>query len=252
MSLVGKYQIGIFFAVTIIFSAVISALAALLGDDSFTILIVLSPTLTALVMTALVSGRAGLRELFVDRLVQRFGWRWLLIALCLVPLLAGAASWAYALIADVPFALATTSLLPYAIVVFVIAIGEEFGWRGYATHELQKRHSPLVAGLIVGAVWALWHFPGSLIGVGTPLETPFLLFAAWVLGAAVIMSWIYAHTKSVVPAILFHAAANASFIYLPFLPENIGSIWPFAALTGVTWAFVVGVFTLRMGNTNSR
>ena len=43
--------------------------------------------------------------------------------------------------------------------LFAGPLGEELGWRGFAQNELQKKHSPLTASLIVGFWWGLWHLP---------------------------------------------------------------------------------------------
>ena len=38
-------------------------------------------------------------------------------------------------------------------------LGEEAGWRGFATSRLQLRFTPVVTALIVGFMWANWHIP---------------------------------------------------------------------------------------------
>ena len=51
-------------------------------------------------------------------------------------------------------------LFALRLVVPVFApIGEEPGWRGFALPRLQRRHSPLVATLMLGVVVAAWHLP---------------------------------------------------------------------------------------------
>ncbi len=36
---------------------------------------------------------------------------------------------------------------------------EEYGFRGYMLPKLQSRYSALVAGIITGAAWTVWHYP---------------------------------------------------------------------------------------------
>ncbi|QTD40454.1 CPBP family intramembrane glutamic endopeptidase [Sporosarcina sp. Te-1] len=38
-------------------------------------------------------------------------------------------------------------------------LGEELGWRGFALLELQKKYPPLLASIIIGFWWGLWHLP---------------------------------------------------------------------------------------------
>ena len=43
---------------------------------------------------------------------------------------------------------------------------EEFGWRGIALPLLQRKMAPFWAGLTLGVIHAVWHFPAFLIGGG--------------------------------------------------------------------------------------
>jgi membrane protease YdiL (CAAX protease family) len=96
----------------------------------------------------------------------------------------------------------------------IIAVGEEYGWRGYALPGLQRRYSALTAALIVGFVHWIWHSPASLIDTGVPLETPFWLFGLFVVALSVMMTSIFnASTGAVGLTILFHFASNAAFAF---------------------------------------
>lgn len=52
-------------------------------------------------------------------------------------------------------ALSAVTLLNF----FTGPLAEEFGWRGYLLGWLCRRWSPVLAGLIIGPIWALWHVP---------------------------------------------------------------------------------------------
>jgi len=132
--------------------------------------------------------------------------------------------------------LRTTQLMPQIMVIALIAVGEEIGWRGYALPWLQQRYSALTASLILGVVWGFWHYPGSLIGVAVPSGMPFSAFMLWVVLATILMTWVYNHTQSILLAIIMHATANAAFNYLPLLPEftgRMGSFWLLLGLLGL-------------------
>jgi CAAX amino terminal protease family. len=112
---------------------------------------------------------------------------------------------------------------------------EEPGWTGFAQPRLQRLHGPLVGGLILGSLWALWHLPGFLIPSqdlsdipprGTVLD--FAVFALALIGLRLIIMWVVNKTRnSVLMAILVHASWNtfyaASLVRLFRAPAVLGS-----------------------------
>jgi membrane protease YdiL (CAAX protease family) len=93
------------------------------------------------------------------------------------------------------------------ILFFALAIGEEIGWTGYATDSLQERWSALTAGIILGLVSMLGHYP-SMIEQGRSLA-----WIAWstfgITGWRTLAVWLYNNTgRSVFAVILFHAMTN--------------------------------------------
>lgn len=157
--------------------------------------------------------------------VRRIGLRWYAVVLLLYPALNVLAMAGGVLAGDaVPaFEQATelaadpASILPYAVFVLVFGpIPEELGWRGYALDGLQAHQSALVASLILGAVWAVWHVPLFLmegtyqaeLGV---LTLQFWQFMAGVVVTSILYTWIYNNTgRSILGAILFHFSGNFS------------------------------------------
>ncbi|HXV93864.1 MAG TPA: CPBP family intramembrane glutamic endopeptidase [Pseudonocardia sp.] len=52
----------------------------------------------------------------------------------------------------------TLALLPVAMFLDAGALLEENGWRGFALPALLRRHTPVVASLVLGLAWASWHY----------------------------------------------------------------------------------------------
>jgi membrane protease YdiL (CAAX protease family) len=97
---------------------------------------------------------------------------------------------------------------------FIAAAGEELGYMGYIIDPMQDRWSALTTCLIVGPVWAIWHFP-SMIQLG---QTPTLM--AWgflaTVGFRILYVWLYNNTeRSVFGVITFHAIANTGRTIFP-------------------------------------
>lgn len=134
-------------------------------------------------------------------------------------------------------------LIPLLFVLFfILAIGEEVGWTGYATDPLQDRWSALTTGIILGLVTALWHFV-PLIQMG---RTP-IWIAWWSLGSIsirILTVWLYNNTgRSLFAGIVFHAMNNLSFALFP----NYGSHWD-PAVAGVITAIVAVIVAFLWGS----
>lgn len=236
-----QHQLKIFFAITLIFSAGLAAIATAIGNTDMTILTVFSPSLAAIAITAWVSGRPGIKQLLIGQSSNKVSFGWVAIAIFSIPLIAVIAIAVYSFFGGPPLALRSTTIFPQIILIFLISFGEEYGWRGFALPLLQEKFSALNASLILGLVWGIWHFPGYLIGVGVPLYMPFIMFLLWVIAATILMTWVHNHTQNVLMAVLMHSAANATFNYLPLLPEFVGQLTSFSVFLVVLLAVTIFV-----------
>jgi membrane protease YdiL (CAAX protease family) len=110
------------------------------------------------------------------------------------------------------FSFATPFIL--FVVFFIAAIGEELGWSGYAIDPLQDRFGALGGALVLGVVWAVWHFI-PLLSVKRSTEW----IAWWLFGTLalrVIITWLYNNTgRSVFIAVIFHAMFNVTWQLFP-------------------------------------
>jgi membrane protease YdiL (CAAX protease family) len=104
-------------------------------------------------------------------------------------------------------------LLSYlATYVFVVVLGgplfEEIGWRGFALARMEALHGPLLASVILGVLWALWHLPEFLVpswaassGGGGILGIA--LFIVTAITFTIVITWVFNNTRaSVLLAIL--------------------------------------------------
>jgi len=84
---------------------------------------------------------------------------------------------------------------------------------------LQRLHGPLVGGLILGGLWALWHLPGFLIPSQKLTDIPprgtvldFVVFSLALIGLRFVIMWVVNNTRgSVLMAILTHASWNTFY-----------------------------------------
>jgi membrane protease YdiL (CAAX protease family) len=103
-----------------------------------------------------------------------------------------------------------------AMMAFTLIIGplpEEIGWRGYLLDQLQTRWSALTAGIMVGFLNWIWHFPLFLLpGYFDAFRfvSPSMLQMFFVVLPAVFLyTWVYNNTnRSILAVILFHFAGN--------------------------------------------
>ena len=92
---------------------------------------------------------------------------------------------------------------------------EELGWRGYAFPLLQKAMAtPLHAAILIGVLWALWHFPRDVpyLLAGQAWSTFLAGQVIYMIGpvaSSIIIAWFFNRTGgSVIPAILLHGLSN--------------------------------------------
>ncbi len=134
--------------------------------------------------------------------------RWFWIALGLAPLIYALTTLCLRLLGHAGSPVVNWPLLPaLAIMMFLLAIGEEAGWTGYLLDPLQRRFGALGASLIIAIPWWLGHIPSIIAIGGTAMD-----IAWWLPGAIamrVLMTWLYNGAgQSVLAVILFHTMLN--------------------------------------------
>jgi membrane protease YdiL (CAAX protease family) len=212
------------------------------GFEPLYLLGLLGPLIGAVVTSSLHAG--GLHELML-RITRIPRTRWWLVALGL-PLAIGAVTLAGALLiatfgigfaterdfgAFTGFPL-TSPVVLWLLLVVVDGFGEETGWRGFLQSQLQRRRSPILASLLVGGAWALWHWPAFLI-CDTYRALPIAVlpvFFIGILAGSVFLAWLYDRSGG---SILVVAVWHGTYNLLS------GSAGARGALAAIETAFVI-------------
>jgi len=210
----------------------------------FFVLMLLGPSTSGLALTAVLDGRAGLHELWMRLTRWRVGPQWYAVALLTTPLLVLAILWP--LSAFVSPAFAPRFQAAFFALGLVVGSFEEIGWTGFATPRLLHDHSPPMAGALLGLGWALWHLVADATGnISTMGIAWFAWFAVFWMAALpayrILMTWVYANSKSVLLAVLMHAGYTGwLFVLYPATSFGQGLVWQagFAASLWVAAAIV--------------
>ena len=165
------------------------------------------PALAAIVVTAVTDGRAGVSALLSRTVRRRVPIPWYLVAIGLPALLALLAASLDVWFGSAILRVGRLTVLDFLLVVLVV--GEELGWRGYALPKLLEKLSPLVASVVLGVLWGLWHLPTFVIP-GTPqYGHPFAAFVLLTTAYSILLTFLFLHTRgSVLLATLFHGSIN--------------------------------------------
>ncbi len=197
------------------------------------------PLVAALFLVGREKGFDGIKRLLKRGLDYRFGKVWWLVILVLLPApIVISYIISISIEGVVPPSLAEQQLqgqylfLPLAYFAVLFTSGpfqEEFGWRGYALPRLQSMYSPFVASLILGFIWAAWHFPQFLVPpekTGMFYITPIWTFTLTVMASAFTYTWVYNHTNgSILAVLLLHAQGNMLYWLFPVVYTATGYWW---------------------------
>lgn len=247
-SFVRKHQLAAFFA--LVFSLLLASIPlAAIEPALIPFILVLLPALSAIVVSAVIDGKSGVKALLSLLGIWRVGLRWYIVALGL-PAVISLTAMSLAILLGTPVIERSSSAIFFlSPMLFVLAIGEELGWRGFALPRLMESRSAFSASLILGAAWAIFHWPLFLPGQMLAAEgASILTHSPTVIVLAILYTWIYQHTRgNVLMAVLFHGAFNTfNPIFLGRVDQSLGA-WLSLALWGGTALVVVIAFGPNLG-----
>lgn len=134
------------------------------------------------------------------------------------------------------------------------ALGEEIGWRGYLVPKLLERYQPNQVSIIVGLIWAVWHFPIMITGdygSQTPILYQLICFTLMLIGVNFVYTWFRIKSDSMWTGVLLHTAGN---LYLFHVFEDLtldtGNTPFYAGETGAVfalWGVILIMLFLKFG-----
>ena len=179
----------------------------------------LGPAVAAVVVTGWTMGQPGVRDLGARMARWLVPLRWWLAAVSPVVFLGlGLAAMAAAGQALPDLAnfgrfsgIPAIGLAGVLLLIFVGALGEETGWRGYALPQLQHRFSPLASSLILAGLWFGWHLPQFWV-IATYRDFAPVQYVGMFCGlacGAVVLTWLYNRSGgSILLVAVWHALYN--------------------------------------------
>ena len=221
------------------------------------------PSISGIVMTALVSGRKGLRDFASRLLVWRLDARWY-AALLIAPAALSAALIALSIISPTFLPGILTSNDRLSLVLISLAVGasagifEELGWTGFVIPTLRRSHGMLATGLIVGVFWSAWHlFPNiwaaRAAAGGLPMSIHMTgiivgIFIGYLTAFRVVMVWVYDATDSIAMSVLMHVSITFGLLALNPLSISGTHLLVFSfAFAAALWIVVAMIALLGRG-----
>lgn len=214
------------------------------------------PAISAIILTAIVDGKVGLRDYFGRIVKWRVDFRFYLIVI-LLPLILRLLPYGIAFLfgGDLP---------KFSSISFIAALGifigyllrtsgvEELGFRGFAQHNMRKKFGPVRTSIVIGVLWFFWHLPlylwiSGVSQFGKNLVTGVLTQVA----ITFLFTWVYDRTQSIFLPMLLHASINFFGTVLDAgIPHPSGSLifdiaWPVSYL-------LVGVYLILHKKTENR
>ncbi|TNF38457.1 MAG: CPBP family intramembrane metalloprotease [Deltaproteobacteria bacterium] len=264
-----RHQLTAYFALTFLISW--AAILASFGLDGLPanpdqahalgMALLLGPCGASLILTALVRGRAGFRELWTRLKRWRIGGRYYALALLAAPI--------SALLTLLVLSAFDAQFTPKVLTAadkggllltglgagLFIALFEELGWTGFAVPRLLERHGVLFSGAVTGLLWGLWHFPpfwqADSFSAGLPLLLLLARLFSWIVAFRVLMVWLYRRTESLLAVILMHASLVVCMIALEPPLDGSALLTYILSWTAVLWA-VVAIGGLALGRVGPR
>jgi len=184
----------------------------------------LGPAISAIIMTAVIDGKNGVRSLLKRAVKWRVNIVWWLVALYFWWLVCSilAATYGFTSIKNIATGFAISLInLPGLILIIQLPtlligmFGEELGWRGFALPRLLNKYNPIISSLLLALLWMFWHAPLAVFQEwrgNLPIDQFLLHYMLLIVPMTLIITYFFKKVKgSVLLAMVFHASINLTF-----------------------------------------
>jgi uncharacterized protein len=178
-----------------------------------------APTLSALILAAVLGGSASVKSLFAT-FARPFAVIWLIVATLMIPAVAlvlalilpifGYTGWPVT-IRDILVSVPVALFGSWQLFKNTGPLGEELGWRGYALPRLLQKWNALTASMLLGLMWTLWHIPAFFLAeVMGQSFGGFLWWALDTFAFTIVITWLYlrANSNVLVAGLIPHFVIN--------------------------------------------
>jgi len=258
-SIFKRHSVTLFFVLTFLIALVMMVPVMLTGIGWFALIAASSSSIAGLIAAALTGGKEGLKQLLSGFTRWRCSPLWYILAI-LIPaailIIALGSTAAFGIQFQFQWTVGWAMLIPTFLLTTIQAgLGEEIGWRGFATLKLMETRSALVSSLIVGVVWAAWHIPLYFIPstlqsilvqeIGFPLTLA--LYSLNIIAFAIVWSWIYlASNRNLWLPVLIHGSTNSFATFFAIANFEVYGIIPII-ISACLWIVMAVAVTLIFG-----
>ena len=208
------------------------------------IAMLVAPILSGILMTSIVDGKQGLKDLFGHMKIWRLG-KWYL-ALLIFPFLILVVSLLLSVTVSPEFA---PIFVPIGILMGILAgFLEEIGWMGFAFPNMRLKHGLISTSIYLGFLHGIWHmvvwFLMQSSDLGSYWLPYFIAFVLFLVALRIIIVWVYANTNSLLIAQLMHASSTGFLVMLtPTDIEPVNWVIFYTVYAVVMW--VVALVIIR-------
>ena len=212
------------------------------------------PMAAAFIMSAIVAGGGGVRDLVRRMALWRVATKWYLVAVSPLAFYAigvaiqGVLGQGWPDLAQLGkfSGLPVVAVPVMLLLLLVTGYAEETGWRGFAVQETLKTRSFLWTAIVIGLLWALWHVPGMFViqsyrQMGVPMIP---LFTLGIVCGSILLTWLYRGSGG---SVFIVALWHACYDLVSGTAAAHGAPAAIVTAGAMVWAVIIVVAEVRRG-----